>query len=79
MVSLFQEIDDFDDKQKAERADAESANGADKRRRVSDMDKTSLRHYVQYFETSFLGPLLEHHAIERGARSDRDASAMELA
>lgn len=69
LVSLFEEIDKFDDAKKAAAVEAgeDESGSAEKRRRVTDASKTSMKHYLEYFEEAFLSPLLRHHAESRGA------------
>tara|TARA_B100000780_G_C21095639_1_gene441852 strand:+ start:259 stop:1755 length:1497 start_codon:yes stop_codon:yes gene_type:complete len=66
LVSLFDEIDQYDSKHKNDDAkDTEGSESNKKRRRVSELEKTTLAKYLHYFEHSFLNPLLEHHERER--------------
>jgi DNA primase small subunit len=70
LYSLFTEIEEFDAKQ-SERSDGESTT---KRRRDSELEKTTMKTYLHYFEQEFLQPLLEHHAIERGSTTTMTTS-----
>ena len=68
LVSLFGEIDAFDDAKKDNSMEGDDACTPEKRRKVSDVAKTSMKHYLEYFEEAFLSPLLRHHAESRGAK-----------
>ena len=69
LVSLFNEIESYNDAEKAKKTATGERVGegsAEKRRKVNEVAKTSMKHYIEYFEESFLRPLLQHHAEARG-------------
>ena len=77
LVSLFQEIETFDRKEKTmveknddgkEDGEKQEGGSSTKRRKVSELEKTSMKKYLHYFESHFLEPLLEHHARERSLK-----------
>ena len=85
LVSLFNEIEQFDAKQRV--SDTKEGEGSEetttKRRRVSELEKTIMKKYLNYFEQEFIKPLLEHHARERGSvvfgqRSSSSSSSSSL-
>jgi DNA primase small subunit len=72
LVSLFHEIEQHDRNEKTSEENDENGKqeggSSTKRRKVSELEKTTLKKYLQYFENEFLQPLLEHHARERNSR-----------
>lgn len=61
LVSLFNEIEAFDVSKKGN----EESEAPEKRRKISEVAMTSMKHYLEYFEESFLEPLLVHHEQAR--------------
>ena len=68
LVTLFNELDSF------KPSGAGDGDGsAHKRQRISDLDKTSLRGFMEYFEDHFLGPL--YADAKAGWKQSRDRLA----
>lgn len=49
--------DELDSSSNINNVDGSDVNNSNKRMKISDVDKTSLKPYMEYFENSFLAPL----------------------
>ena len=65
--------DELDSASNINNVDGSDVNNSNKRMKISDVDKTSLKPYMDYFEQSFLAPL--YADIKKGFRDEAEKQA----